>query len=207
MRNCHHQPPSATSRANTMRPARESGVVRGSEIMKKVKSSSAPFCTRCSGIVIGSCSHSERPTSRAIQAKRNVRATSARPARITTSPPRQAIRKAKNATLPHWPGLTHTRPSLTSMSSTSAMFVGLKRCLPRQRSANLDPMAMTAASMASHHELQRHSRHKDSPEMSALRHSKRNPIHFENSHWIPRTVAKIRDARVVVTSKSSATMP
>ena len=27
-----------------MRPARESGVVFGSEIMKKVKSSSAPFC-------------------------------------------------------------------------------------------------------------------------------------------------------------------
>jgi hypothetical protein len=42
-RNCTYQPPHATSAANSTRPARESGVVLGSEIMKKVKSSSAPL--------------------------------------------------------------------------------------------------------------------------------------------------------------------
>jgi hypothetical protein len=45
-RNCTYQPPNATSAANAMRPARESGVVFGSEIMKKVKSSSAPLSRR-----------------------------------------------------------------------------------------------------------------------------------------------------------------
>ena len=35
--------PAATSAANSRRPARESGVVLGSEIMKNVKSSSAPL--------------------------------------------------------------------------------------------------------------------------------------------------------------------
>ena len=41
-----YQPPHATAQAKRMRPARESGVVFGSEIMKKVKSSSAPFSRR-----------------------------------------------------------------------------------------------------------------------------------------------------------------
>jgi hypothetical protein len=53
-RNCTYQPPAATSAANRIRPLRESGVVFGSEIMKKVKSSSAPLPSRCSGIAIGS---------------------------------------------------------------------------------------------------------------------------------------------------------
>ena len=45
-RNCTYQPPAATSAAYSTRPARESGVVFGSEIMKKVKSSSAPLSSR-----------------------------------------------------------------------------------------------------------------------------------------------------------------
>ena len=45
-RNCTYQAPQATSAANSTRPARESGVVFGSEIMKKVNSSSAPLCSR-----------------------------------------------------------------------------------------------------------------------------------------------------------------
>jgi hypothetical protein len=48
-------------KANRMRPARESGVVRGSEIMKKVNSRSAPFSRRWIGIVNGSPSHIDRP--------------------------------------------------------------------------------------------------------------------------------------------------
>ena len=60
-RNCTYHPPAATSAANTTRPARESGVVFGSEIMKNVKSSSAPLSSRWSGIVNGSPTYSERP--------------------------------------------------------------------------------------------------------------------------------------------------
>jgi len=42
-----------------MRPARESGVVFGSEIMKKAKSTSAPLSSRCRGMLIGSPSQSD----------------------------------------------------------------------------------------------------------------------------------------------------
>jgi hypothetical protein len=60
-RNCTYHPPSATSAANNTRPTRESGVVFGSEIMKKVKSRSAPLSSRCSGMVIGSPRYQDRP--------------------------------------------------------------------------------------------------------------------------------------------------
>src|SRR5262249_31470612 len=53
-RNCTYHAPKATSAANSTRPIRESGVVFGSEIMKKVNSSSAPLSSRCSGIASGS---------------------------------------------------------------------------------------------------------------------------------------------------------
>ncbi len=46
--------PPATSRANRSLAGRESGVVFGSEIMKKAKRSRAPLCRRCSGIARGS---------------------------------------------------------------------------------------------------------------------------------------------------------
>lgn len=45
-RNWMYQAPHATRNAKVIRPAREFGVVRGSEIMKNVKSRSAPFCRR-----------------------------------------------------------------------------------------------------------------------------------------------------------------
>ena len=45
-RNCTYHAPAATSAANSRRPARESGVVFGSEIMKNANSSSAPFWRR-----------------------------------------------------------------------------------------------------------------------------------------------------------------
>jgi len=48
-----------------MRPVRESGVVFGSEIMKKAKSTSAPLSSRCTGMLMGSPSQIDRPTSSA----------------------------------------------------------------------------------------------------------------------------------------------
>jgi hypothetical protein len=65
-RNCTYHAPHATSSANTIRPAREFGVVLGSEIMKNVKSSSAPFSSRCRGMAIGSPSQIERPKTSAM---------------------------------------------------------------------------------------------------------------------------------------------
>ncbi len=84
-----------------MRPERESGVVFGSEIMKKVKRSNAPFSSRCSGMARGSPSQSERPITIAPQAAMNAYVTSLREARFTTSPPTHMIRNPKKATFPH----------------------------------------------------------------------------------------------------------
>ena len=53
-RNCTYHAPKATSAAKATRPNGESGVVFGSEIMKKANNSSAPLSSRCSGIVSGS---------------------------------------------------------------------------------------------------------------------------------------------------------
>ena len=55
--------PRATQRPKRIRPALESGVVLGSEIMKKLNKSNAPLSILCSGIVMGSPSQAERPTS------------------------------------------------------------------------------------------------------------------------------------------------
>ena len=63
--NCTNQAPSATSAENRMRPLRESGVVFGSEIMKKAKRTSAPLSSRCRGMLMGSPSQSDRPMSSA----------------------------------------------------------------------------------------------------------------------------------------------
>ena len=70
--------------------------------------------------------------------------TSLRAARLTTRPPRQAIRNPKNAAFPHWPGETHTCP-VASIIATTPKFVGLKRCLPRMRSRNLLAIVTTDA--------------------------------------------------------------
>jgi hypothetical protein len=53
-RNCTYHAPKATSAANKTRPARVSGVVFGSEIMKKVNKRSAPLSSRWNGIASGS---------------------------------------------------------------------------------------------------------------------------------------------------------
>src|SRR5947208_12502567 len=138
--------------------------------MKNVKMMSAPFSRRWTGMAIGSPSHDERATTSAEYAAANAKVTSARDARVTTRPPRQATRKPKYAALPHWPGETQTR-SVQTMSRTSAMLVGLNRCLPRTRSTNLLPIAIVAAAAATQRSFVRRSRHNDRAEINALRGS------------------------------------
>jgi len=99
--NWMYHAPALTIAANRIRPARESGVVFGSEIMKNVNSSSAPLSMRCSGMLGGSPNMSDRPMRTAAQAIMNAYVTSLRAARFTTSPPRQTVRNPKKATLPH----------------------------------------------------------------------------------------------------------
>jgi len=61
-----YQAPLATSAAKRILPILEFGVVRGSEIMKNVKRSSAPFSRRWTGIVSGSPSQIDRPNTSAM---------------------------------------------------------------------------------------------------------------------------------------------
>src|SRR5690348_16977171 len=98
----------------------------------------------------------------------NARLTSARAARVTTSDPAHAIRNAKNAAVPHWPGDTHTC-FVTRSSATIAPSVGLNTCLPLILIRDLLAIAITAARQASRWKLDRTSRQSDNPEMSALR--------------------------------------
>ena len=52
-RNCTYQAPNATSAANSTRPALESGVVLGSEIMWNAKMRRVPFWIWWKGMAIG----------------------------------------------------------------------------------------------------------------------------------------------------------
>src|SRR5207249_10068376 len=109
--------PAATRAAKRTRPAGESGVVLGSEIIKNAKRTRAPLSNRWIGMASGSPSHIDRPKRSAAQAPRNASVTSARLARVTTRHPADARRKPKVAALPHWPGDTHTSP-VTSIITT-----------------------------------------------------------------------------------------
>src|SRR2546425_6770671 len=119
-------------------------------------------------MVIGSPSQSERPNSTAIHAARKARVISAREARLTTNPPRQTTRNAKNAKSPHCPGETQTFPSLTSIMSTRPKLVGLKMCLFFQRKINLLAIVTAAVSAATTIELVLNNRQSERPEIRAL---------------------------------------
>jgi len=60
-----------TRHANTIRPAREFGVVLGSEIMKKAKRRRAPLSIRCKGTGQRCSAHAARPNWRAAKEARN----------------------------------------------------------------------------------------------------------------------------------------
>jgi hypothetical protein len=126
---------------------------------------------------------------------------------LTTSPPRHAIRNAKNATLPHCPGETHTSP-LASIIATTPRFVGLNRCLPLIRITNLLAMVTMAAAMARRREFVRRSRHSESPEMRALRGSnagrRQSRVH---TNCVRSDVPIIDAAWMSGISKSSRTSP
>ncbi len=133
--------------------------------------------------------------------------TSPRAARCTTKRPAQAMKNAKNAALPHWPGETHARLVAARMAA-SAMFVGLKRCLPFQRRRNLLEMAMTAAAVAIAGDPVRRRRHSESAEIKALHGSKtgRRKVRVQAS-CAARAVETTRSTRKGETSNESAVMP
>ena len=79
----------ATQAAKMSRPARESGVERGSVIMKKVKTRSVPDESWWIGIAIGSPSHSARPNRIAANVPMKPNAMSSRFALESTSAARE----------------------------------------------------------------------------------------------------------------------
>src|SRR5439155_1672013 len=95
----------------------------------------------------------ERPKISASQETRKASVTSTRAARLTTNPPRQMTRKAKNAKSPHWPGETQTARSEQSIMNTRPKLVGLKMCLLFQRRTNLLAMVTAAVTAAKINEL------------------------------------------------------
>ena len=86
--------------------------------------------------------------------------------------PRQASKNPMNATFPHCPGETQTS-SLISIITTKPKFVGLKTWRSSIRIRNLLDTVRPAASIASVGLPVLSSKLRDSPEMSALRGSKR----------------------------------
>lgn len=198
--------PAATIAAKAIRPMRESGVVFGSEIMKNVNSSSEPLSRRWMGMVIGSPSHRERATRTSTHAAMKAQVTSARAARLTTSPPTQTIRKAKKATLPHCPGDTHTCLE-QSIRITSAKFVGLKTCFPLTRIRNLLPTAIAAAMGRSAGSSLRNSSARESAEMAALRGSNGTPVAREQTHCVISAATSSTSTCHGLTSNPSTTIP
>ena len=133
--------------------------------------------------------------------------TSLRSARRTTSMPSPAAAKAKIAPEPHWPAETQT-PSPPASITTIAKQVGLKTCLAPRRIANLLATAITAATGSGQKASARIGSESDSPEIRALRGSKRGsrlgPL---QSHWVPRAAARVAAVRRPSTSKSSPRVP
>lgn len=137
----------------------------------------------------------------------NAYVTSLRAARFTTSPPRHAIRKAKNAALPHWPGETHTR-SVSSIIATIPKFVGLNTCFPLKRSTNLLAIATAAAAAVMTSEFVLSSRQRERPEMSGLRGSKAaSPQARVQTYCVSSAVPTAAATCAAVISKSSPSRP
>src|SRR5205807_5967171 len=99
---------SATAKAKMKRPSRESGEVRGSEIMKKEKISSEPLWSGCSGIASGSPSHHARASNNAAWLPRKNSAMSERRAACSTRIAKKASSVASHTAEHHEPGEIHT---------------------------------------------------------------------------------------------------
>jgi hypothetical protein len=175
--------------------------------MKNENRRRAPLSSRWMGMVSGSPRLSDRPKMRLAYIAMNANVTSARVARLTTSPPRHAIRNANSAAFPHWPGDTQTA-LVPSIIHTSPKLVGLNRCLPRTRRRNLLAMVKTVVRIAMVALFVRSNKHSDRPEISALRGSKTASFRARVQAYCARSApARISAARGALISKSSHTTP
>ena len=130
------------------RPSRESGEVRGSEIMKNVKISSEPLCSWWIGMASGSPSHQARANSSAAWLPRKKIAMSERRAACSTRMAKKPTSAANHTVEPQAPGEIHTPPDANS-STTMAKPAGFQMCLPSMRKTNFEPIAITPASACS----------------------------------------------------------
>ena len=182
-------------RRRAMRPARESGVVFGSEIMKNAKSRSAPLWSRWSGIASGSPSQSDAAEEERRRRRRG-RPGSRRcaRARFTTRPPsaghRGSAKKRRVAPLAgRDPGLRRS----SSISATSAKLVGLKTCLPRDAQHELAgdrerprPATARPASVGAQQQAERQRRDERALGVEAGR------VRRAAAAWVASTVARMR---------------
>jgi hypothetical protein len=91
---------------------------------------------------------------------------------------------------------------------TIPKFVGLNRCLSLMRMTNLLAIVMTAARTARPVEFVRSSRHRERPEIKALRGSKAGNFQIRvQAYWVRSATPSSSAARPPVISKSSQTVP
>src|SRR6202165_6164072 len=114
-----------------------------------------------------------------------------RNARWATAKPRIANQAIATALSPHWLG-EHQAWGVMSIASASTKLVGLKMCLPRVRTRNLEAIAAKAATTA----IQGRSVLSKSESPSELMIAERYPTgRTLNSrvipHWVAQAVAKI----------------
>ncbi len=171
------------------RPSRESGDVRGSEIMKNVKISSEPLCNWWIGMASGSPSHKARANKSAAWLARKKIAMSERRAACNTRIAKKPTSAANQTVEPQEPGEIHT-PFEANSSTTMAKPAGFQMCLPSMRKTNFEPMAMTPASACSQGSSARSSRLSDSPVISGERGSNSGSLnHQVQTAWVASAAA------------------
>lgn len=124
-----------------------------------------------------------------------------------TRPPRQAIRNAKYAALPHWPGETQASP-VSAIAATSPKFVGLNICLPFLRKMNLLAIVKMAAVTAIETKFVRRRRQRLRLEVSALLGSKAGSFQTQlQTYCVKSAAVRMAVALLRVISKSRKRAP
>src|SRR5229473_5262328 len=142
---CRAKASAATQPAKARRAARPRGVVFGSEIMKKVKSSTLPDSSWCSSTGARCPRYRTRAARSRIHEPRKARLTSLRKARCATMQPSPSTQRSRSGPSPHCAG-EHQACGVRSMQAQRPKLAGLTKWRPRMRRTNLLAMARNAAS-------------------------------------------------------------
>ena len=122
------------------------GVVIGSDNIKKVKISNAPFCSWCRGTGNGSPNQNARSNVMPAKVVKKLMEVSIREKPIIRISPRPAISKMYQIACPHCPGATQA-DEVNNNTATIPRLDGLKMCLLLYRIINLLLIATKQASI------------------------------------------------------------